>query len=326
MPTLLTTRRMDPALRERVAASVRGERAAGGRGLSPRAVVAVRVLVVLAVVGAFATLGLARRRDAARFDQDRAAVVASVQAARAGLGDDERAAVARAHAALAPLALSYPGDDISPEIRAPGALDRWLARPALWVRGPASAFASSEGISRAAATPRDPTVLCLLDPPASRAEKSVLGKVRATYAPGVLEERAAHVRRLGEAEHALAVLSPAFEAKVLAADSDRALALRRAELDPLPLARGRAALRATVAIGVADEEGAPGGPTELDGERPHDVRFVLVDLERGRTLVRLRRRVDPSVWSQAARAEHASGMDACALAMDVRAAVAAAPR
>ena len=57
--------------------------------------------------------------------------------------------------------------------------------------------------------------------------------------------------------------------------------------------------------------------TELDGERPHDVRIGLVDLTSAKMLLRLRKRVDPTWISMNARAQYASGLDACALAMDV---------
>jgi hypothetical protein len=69
---------------------------------------------------------------------------------------------------------------------------------------------------------------------------------------------------------------------------------------------------------VMDESGDGKGPTELDGERPHDVRVALVDLASARMVLRLRRHVDPAWIGTAARSEHASGLDGCALAFDVR--------
>ena len=324
MPTLLANRRMDPALRARVEASVRGERASAGRGLSPRAVVVVRAAVVLAIAAAVGVLAVGRRRDGERFDREKGAVVAALRAERATLGDADRSAVARVHAALVGLGGDYPGDAIDASLRSRAALDAHLARPAVWVRGPIAAFGSSAGISRAAAeSAHNPLLFCLVDPPASRAERSVLGKVRAARAPGVFEERAPAARRLGDAEHALAILSPAFETKVLAAGDQRELSVRKAEMDRIPLARARSALRASIVIAAADEDGAPGTPAELDGERPHDVRLVIVDLDAGHVLVRLRRRVEPSEWSQGARAEHAIGLDGCAFAFAAREAITA---
>jgi hypothetical protein len=49
---------------------------------------------------------------------------------------------------------------------------------------------------------------------------------------------------------------------------------------------------------------------------------VLSDLTSGQLLLRFRRGVDPSWLSPAARAEYASGIDSCALAFDLREALA----
>jgi hypothetical protein len=70
-----------------------------------------------------------------------------------------------------------------------------------------------------------------------------------------------------------------------------------------------------------DEPGDRSIPAELDGERPHHVRVGLVDLASKKQLLALRRKVDPSWLSPTARAEYASGIDACTLALDVRAEV-----
>jgi hypothetical protein len=70
-----------------------------------------------------------------------------------------------------------------------------------------------------------------------------------------------------------------------------------------------------------DEPGGPGGTTELDGERPHDVRVALFDLQQRNALLRFRRHVDPSAFSDRGRASRASELDACALSFDVREAV-----
>jgi hypothetical protein len=48
------------------------------------------------------------------------------------------------------------------------------------------------------------------------------------------------------------------------------------------------------------------------------VRIAIVDVSAGKVLLWLRRRVDPGWISVAKRADYASGLDACALALDVR--------
>ncbi len=51
------------------------------------------------------------------------------------------------------------------------------------------------------------------------------------------------------------------------------------------------------------------------------MRVGLVDLEKDKVLLKLRRHVDPSWLSDATRAEYARGADSCTLAMDVRSAL-----
>jgi hypothetical protein len=128
------------------------------------------------------------------------------------------------------------------------------------------------------------------------------------------------VRRLHEAEIGLPLLLPPWSAKVSAASEPRELAPLKTELERAPLARAKEALRAQVLLVVIDEPGAAGSLTELDGERAHDVRVILVDLATDRVVLRQKRHVDPSPWSQSARTDFATGLDSCALAFDVRAA------
>jgi hypothetical protein len=66
-----------------------------------------------------------------------------------------------------------------------------------------------------------------------------------------------------------------------------------------------------------DEPGDGGGPTELDGERAHHVRLFLVDMVASKTLLRVRRLVDPTWISLAKKSDYASGLDSCGLAFDV---------
>ena len=94
------------------------------------------------------------------------------------------------------------------------------------------------------------------------------------------------------------------------------------DLSAAKLDETAAAARARLVLFVMDEPGGPGGVTELDGERPHDVRVTLFDLEQRSALLRIRRRVDPSTFSDRARASHASRLDACALSFDIRETVA----
>ena len=78
------------------------------------------------------------------------------------------------------------------------------------------------------------------------------------------------------------------------------------------------AAKARQLLAVMDEPGDPKAPAELDGERPHAVRVTLTDLSSGQIRLRYRATVDPSWLSPTTRAEYASGIDGCALAVDLR--------
>jgi hypothetical protein len=311
---------MHPALRARVEASVTGRRAGQGRTLSPRVTAIVRALVVVAVVGVVAWVLVVRRRENDKLEAERASLLAAVRDAGASVTDADRGAVARDEAWLVKLAGPYTEDLTAPELDTPGAAEALLARPAVYVRGPASGFASTKGAgAAAAASVKDAFALCLLDPPQTRNESAVLPKVRAAYSGGALiEERTPRVRRLDDGAAGLRVIAPAFEARVRAAKDARELATLKTELDRAPMARAKQALAATLLVAVLDEPETASGPTELDGERAHFVRVIFVDLAAAKEVFRLRTRVDPSVWSPGPRAQLATGLDSCALAFDVR--------
>jgi hypothetical protein len=217
-------------------------------------------------------------------------------------------------------ARAYEGDLIAEELRAPGALGTLLARPTVYVHGPLEAFAASARIADAASTSaKDSFLLCLLDPPPSRSEKALLGSVRTAYSDGVrLGERTANVHRLYSAEVGLPLLLPPWTERVQTAPGTWELARLRQELDKAPLDDAMKAASAGLLLFSMDEPGDGPGPTEIDGERPHEVRVGLVDLRAARVLLRLRRRADPSWISSATRSQYASGLDACRLALDVR--------
>ena len=330
MPTLLVTSKMSPALAARVEASVSGRRGRPStqRFTTPRLMSIVRLVIVLTVVSVVVAVVMVRRGEQQAFDRGRASLLATVQKESAQLTPADRGAVARIEAWLPRMGGAFEGDLVVPELRAPGALGALVMRPMVYVRGPLEDFASIEGSRRAAAASlKDALVVCLADPPSARTEKALLPKVRVAYGSvASVETRTPNVRRLHEAEVGMPLLSPPWSARVVAAKEPKELAALRTELERAPLARARQAVRAEILLVAVDEPGAPGGLTELDGERAHDVRVAVVDLAAGKVLVRVRRRVDPTPWTQTSRTEFASGLDACALAFDVRAAAEATAR
>jgi len=320
MSTFLTTSRMDPALVRRIDASVSGrKRKAGGPLLSPRLVAVVRIGLVVGLAFVAYSAIAARRSGTQELDRSRASLLAAVEAQAASLTPAERSAVARADSALVKLAASYDGDFVAPEVRGPEALKKTLARPAMYVRGPLASFAAPARIAEAAATSsKDSLLLCLLQPPASRVEKVLLGTVRTAYSGGaVMEEHTGNVRRLQDAVVGLPLLTPAWADRVRAADGPAEVAKLRKELERAPLERAKAAARAEILIVAIDEPGDGGGPTELDGERQHAIRLVVVDLASSSVLLRMRKLVDPSWISLAKKSEYASGLDSCGLAFDI---------
>ena len=308
MASLLTNRRMAPALRERIERSVSGRTSARTKPARFRAI--LRLLFLISVI-ATVVWTFARNRVAAReLERRRSALLARLQEQSASLDARQRNAVATDETFLHELAAPYPGDLTSFDFRAPGA----LAQRIVYVRGPVEAFAQGASIQNAAAASLDEAfVRCLLDPPRSRKERDILVKVRDAYAG---DKPLPNTNRLIDAYIAHVFLQPAFEPRVRAADEHDFDTLEK-RVDGARLGETKAALAAQLLLAVMDEPGDPKVPADLDGERPHDVRVALVDLAGSKVLFRARKHVDPSAWSEKSRAEYASAMDSCALAYDL---------
>ncbi len=329
MPTFLTTPKMAPALAARVEASVRGRRGSpGDPASSARIVSVVRIALIVIIVGAASSIVITRRQDAQRLEQARASLLQAVRIQSASLTAEDKSALLRDQSWLLPLSGAYAGDLVDDSLRESGMFAAVLSRPAIYVHGPIDSFTSTNAIAKSTSTStKDSLLLCLLDPPASKKESALLTKVHLAYVGGApLEQATSNVHDLHEAEIALRVLSPAWEERVVAAKDATDLDKLRGELDRAPLEKGKAALRATLMIIAMDESALPNGASELDGERPHDVRVTIADVATSTVLLRMRKHVDPSVWSERSRSEVASGLDQCALAVDVRGSTATASK
>ena len=318
MGTLLTTPKMAPALAARIESSVRGRRIVPG-GSAPRLVSVVRLGVIMGVTLLACALVITRYREHQALERARAAILQTVHTHAASIGAEESGFVARAESWLVRFAGPYEGDLISEEMRGTQASRAIMERPAVYVRGPLVSFVTPAGIASSASTSlKDAFLLCLLDRPVSRAEKVLLSKVRTAYAGGlIVDERTANVRRLDDAEVGLPFLRAPWAERVQHAERAVDLARLQRELDKAPIEDAKRAAKATLLVVAMDEPGDGKGPTELDGERAHDVRIGLVDLASAKVLLRLRKRVDPTWISMNARAQYASGLDGCALAVDV---------
>jgi hypothetical protein len=319
MPTLLVNARMNPELAARVEASVTGRKKDPTGRVSPnvvrRIIAWARVVLVIALaVGVYA--GVTTYQRAKReLDQKRAELLVAVTNVQSDVTAKDRAAFDRVAPFVTRLSGPYEGD-----VAAPPGLAAELTRSAVYLRGPIETLRTREAIpGAAAASGKDALLSCLLDPPKTRSESAVLEKVRFARAGGLpFEERTANVRRLNDAIVALPVLSSEFSTRVRTAEDASELAKLRKELEGVPLERGKRALRAELLIAVVDERGAGTAPTELDGERPHDVRVAIVEPDTGRVILRARRHVDPSWIDEKQRPVYAGAADSCALGFDLR--------
>lgn len=324
MTTFLVQKKMHPALAARIEASVRGEndRRTRERGARRGTAIARVMVLAAALVTGRACLSL-RARETSELDASRNALVTDVRAKAAALGDGGREVVARVLPILARSAASPSPDLVAPEVAGSG-LGAVLARPAIYVRGPTSAFVDEQTtLAAARASRKDPFVVCLVDPPASSDEKAILDHTRAVYMGGG-EARTRTVSHLSDAMLGLPYLAESFVEKARTAKTVQEVGALRRSFEKAPTDAAITASRAEIVIAAIDEPGTGGGPTELDGERAHEVRVIVTELRTGRDLLRLRRPVDPAWMSSTARVVYASGMDGCRLALDVRKAVAAA--
>lgn len=320
MPTLLTSRKMSPELAARVLASVRGRRARPGSRLAPRSISFVRLGLVATITIAAWILIVARQRGHEQLERERGLLLALVKKESSSLSTAQKALPVLAASWLTRYSGTYTGDWIDDELRSELKFQAMLTRPSVYVRGPLATFKSAGGLAESAyGSFKDTFLLCLLAPPATRTEKALLSKARLAHAATEsVREKLAHVGRLHDALVGLPYLDPAWQARVEKAEQLFDIEKLRHRFERAPLSSAKQAAKAEMLIFVIDEPGDGNGPTELDGERAHPVRVGVVDLTASKPLLSLRRRVDPSWISAPVRAEYASGIDSCSLAMDVR--------
>lgn len=323
MPTFLTTKKMSPELKARVQASVRGDRAVAQRKLTPRAVSHLRWLVALSVTLAVVFLWRVRRQAQAEIEGARSSLLQLHDREASTLTDSDREIVGRVQHWLAAMAKGRPEDHIATQVSLKG-LASILARSSVYVRVPLEATSALKTFEKSAlSSTKDAFVLCLARPPEERSEPKLRRAVQLAYrGDDKLREATANVQPLRDAMVGLPFLEPPFRARVLEATRRELEGLRKS-FDQAPVAEAKRAAKADQLLVALDESPDTNEPAELDGERAHYVRVGLVDLVAEKLLLRLRRRVDPTWLSDRTRADYARGVDSCALAFDVHAAVAA---
>lgn len=322
MPTFLVTRNMSPALAARVQAAVSGTRAAAS-GRKSRLKALLRALTATFVIAAVAITLHFRQQRAARLESQRSELLTELARHAATLNRSDRELPARVGNAVAQHSSAvYAGDLIAPDLRDPVRLSEALASPTLYLRGPLDGLRQpARLVELAASSSKDAFVLCLLSPPEARTEKALRLKASAAYAQGSSMQVTAQVERLAPLLQALPLLGKDWEARVRSAESLPALHTLGELIRAAPLATAVRAAKARQLLLVLDEAGNLASAAELDGERPHAVRVILEDLSRREPRLRYRTQVDPSWLSERARTQYASGIDSCALALDLRQAV-----
>lgn len=317
MATFLTTARMNPALAARVARAVsqkaRAHHHARELGLKSRFASSPRVGVsrVLPLVALLFVVGLgsASYVHAARlFEQDRAALVGEIELRRALLPSGHHDFFARVDGFVDEAsAEAPPGDRVDPVIQAPGALDAWLGRPAVYVHATSTELRDPRRRDDAAdGSDKDAFLYCLASPPADGSEETVLNQVRGVYFAGAQAgDLTPNVHRLAGARGSLSVVSAEFEAKVRAAEETIALRMLRKELEAAPVGAAIGATAAELLIVVADE---PSG---------RFARVSLVDLQAKNALVRVRLPI-ARISKSATAALHRAQIEGCSLAFTLR--------
>jgi hypothetical protein len=320
MATFRTTPRMNPALRARVERAVshrsRASHHAARIGLKTRVASAERLrvasvlpLIALVLVVGLGTATYAHERRA--FEQERTAVLTALAERRAGLPAGHEGFVAETNRWIAEaVSETAPADVIDPALRAPGALDAWLRRPAVYVRGAAAELRSAGKLDDAARPSiKDAFLYCLVSPPASAEERDLLAKVRGVYFAGAkVDEQTANVRRLVEARIGLEVLGPGFESAVRSADDIRTLKKLQKELQGAPTDEARQAVAAELLIVMADEA----SQTNL-----REARVSVIDLASKKVVLRVRPHID-SGGRSAAAVVHRDDVESCGLSLAVR--------
>ncbi|WP_437475732.1 hypothetical protein WME75_24035 [Sorangium sp. So ce1014] len=322
MATFLTTERMNPALTARVERAVsHGTRArhhAARSGIegtlaSGQRLGRARLLTLLTAV-VIGLLAIAMYvHDRRTVEAERRALLTVLDERRAGLPAGHESFVEATDRWIGEAASDGdPADVVDPSLRAPGALDALLRRPAVYVRAPRAELRDARGIDDAArGSDKDAFLLCLMKPPPSPSERDRLTKVRGVYFGGTkVDEETANVRRLAEARLGLAALGPAFEGSVRAAPELSALRRLRKALEESPIELAKKAAGAEILIVVVES------PIETE-TLASSARVSLVDLAAKKVLLRVGRRVDEQGLSPMG-VLHREQIEGCGLALAVR--------
>lgn len=320
MRTLLTTDRMNPALRARIEKAVRGNEPSCSR-VTHRGLALLRFFAVGGAIAAVAWAVVSDRRATAELEAAREQLLQKVSVHSEELKDSHRRILLTVQRHLFRASGKYAGDHIVPEVSEVG-FDSILKRPSVYIRAELGAFDSLEGTKSAVSrSEADAFLACLLNPlPSSASEKEIL---KVIYHPErVQRSGGGTVLRLQDAVATLELLSPAWLAGIQRAGSWSKITELSQIFERAPIEAGVRAAKAELLVYALDEDKEPSTDTSFDGGATHSMRVGLIDLNSGKELLRARRRVDLGSVSEANRLNFGGGITSCRVALELHAHIA----
>lgn len=317
MPSLLTNERMSPELRARILQSLKGDarsRAGGSRVRHDGRI--FRLCVFAGLVLAACALTITFRKSRAEFRAAHAELSGDYQASAQIFSSDYRARLARFEAFFGEAKEPYAGDFLAPRLKQGGvqALDELLAAPLVAVRGASLDWARGRRSSWEEGGP-DSLVRCLIEPPADIQESTLLRHLGHIYQPKLFADRFVNPER---ALAGVKFVGSDFEADLKAASLMTEVQSLRRRLRQAELEAAAPFAEVQYLFYAMDEPKFPGAVSDFDGEAEHFIQLGLLDLNTGKAILRLRRRVDPDWLSEKSRLQYSRQLDSCRLAFEIR--------
>ena len=316
MPNLLANDRMSAALRARIQESLRTDARARVGGQSHGVSRPLRILGAFALVLLCGFLWNSYRQSRVEFRREKAQVLKRLELETQALSQELRRKTAFLDELLEQAQAQYPGDFVDPLVRDVTKLGELLERPLVYVRGAIHEFQTKR--ERRSTFPEggpDALIRCLIEPPPSTSESDLLRHLGHVYQPATFRGRFVNME---PAYRAFDFIDSDFKTQLESTQAARNLTALSRKLDAAKLREAASAAKAELFVYVLDEPKVKGVPSDLDGEAEHDLRFSIVDLSTQKTLVRVRRRVDPEWISEKSRIAYSRELNSCRLAWELR--------
>lgn len=319
MPTFLTTPRMSPELRRRIERSV--SQPAGterfARGRTPTTVAALRLLIALGVAGVLGVLAFTFAQSRREVSEKQRELTSRALRAERSLSAEARARLEKVDAWITRVVESpdaaFREEKVSLGWRGEASRRALLEAPFFYLRGDVAQLRGAEGRRAILAEASvDAFPGCLVSPPDSDKESVLLRKIGRRAPDQVVPAL--------EAQALLDFSATRFNAEVRAAEHMHQLRDLDLRLGRERISHARGSKAATrFFLLVVDEPKAQDKPSDFDGEAPHHMRIVFLDLETGEEHLSVRRKVDPAWISDKSRLSFSRALDSCKLARELHA-------